>query len=113
MKQVHYEDVESQPVEAPGALKCRIRWLIAESDGAPNFCMRRFDVEPGGSTPRHTHPWEHEVYVLEGEGSVFGNGRGNPFRAGDAIYVPADEEHSFSADRGCAVAFLCLIPRQE
>jgi quercetin dioxygenase-like cupin family protein len=112
MKHAHWHDVAGEPVEAAGARKCRIRWLIAESDGAPNFCMRRFDLEPGGHTPRHRHPWEHEVYVLEGEGTVLGNGEENAFRAGDAVYVPPDEEHFFAANRGCAVAFLCLIPRQ-
>jgi quercetin dioxygenase-like cupin family protein len=113
MKHVHYEEVESQPVDAPGAERCRIRWLIAAADGAPNFCMRRFDLEAGGRTPRHKHPWEHEVYVLEGEGTVLGNGREGAFRAGDAIFVRPDEEHFFAADHGRPVAFLCLIPRQE
>ncbi len=112
MKHVHYDEVESQPVEVPGAEKCRIRWLIAEPDGAPNFYMRRFDLEPGGRTPKHTHAWEHEVYVLEGEGTVLGNGRENAFRAGDVVFVPPEEEHFFAADRGQAVAFLCLIPRE-
>jgi len=113
MKHVHYDEVESRPVQVTGAEKCRIRWLIDEADGAPTFCMRRFELEPGGHTPRHSHPWEHEVYILEGQGTVFGNGKQNAFRAGDVIYVPPGEEHYFAADRDGPVAFLCLIPRQE
>jgi len=110
MKHVHYDEGENQDVEVPGAEKCRIRVLIGEADGAPTFCMRRFELEPGGRTPRHEHGWEHEVHILEGEGTVLGNGRENAFRAGDVIFVPSEEEHYFVADRGVAVAFLCLIP---
>ncbi|MFH1179934.1 MAG: cupin, partial [Candidatus Bathyarchaeota archaeon] len=67
MKAYHYKDIENQDVPAP-AEKVKIRWLINEKNGALNFAMRRFEVEPGGYTPYHTHDWEHEVYVLEGEG---------------------------------------------
>jgi quercetin dioxygenase-like cupin family protein len=113
MKHVHYDEVEARAVEVAGAEKCRIRMLIGQDDGAPTFCMRRFELEPGGRTPHHGHGWEHEVYILEGEGTVLGNGQENAFRAGDIIYVPPEEEHYFAADRGVPVAFLCLIPRQE
>jgi quercetin dioxygenase-like cupin family protein len=32
-----------------------MRELITERDGAPNFAMRIFDIEPSTSTPFHTH----------------------------------------------------------
>jgi len=111
MKHLHYRRVESERVSVEGAEGVSVRWLISVRDGAPNFYMRRFELEPGGHTPRHQHPWEHEVYILEGEGSVFGGGRENRFRPGDVIYIPPGEEHGFAADAGQAVAFLCLIPR--
>ena len=88
----------------------RVRRLISAEDGAPNFCMRRFELAPGGRTPRHTHPWEHEVYVLEGAGTVFGGGAEHRFRPGDAIYVAPGEEHRFAADSRAGTVFLCLIP---
>ena len=50
-----------------GAAGCRVRWLIGEGDNAPNFAMRKFEVAPGGHTPRHFHDYEHEVYVLAGK----------------------------------------------
>lgn len=110
MKHVHYDEVEAQEVDVPGAKGARVRWLIGEADGAPTFCMRRFELAPGGHTPHHGHAWEHEVYVLEGRGTVYAGVRGSPFRAGDVIYVPPDEAHHFEADASQAVAFLCLIP---
>jgi len=110
MKHVNYRDVEAEPVEIEGARGVRVRWLVSDHDGAPNFCMRRFELEPGGNTPRHAHPWEHEVYVLEGQGTVFYEGVEEPFTPGDVVYVPPNAEHSFIAYAGSSVAFLCLIP---
>jgi quercetin dioxygenase-like cupin family protein len=109
MKHVHYEEVEAQDVDHPGARDATVRWLISADDGAPHFSMRRFELAPGGNTPRHVHDWEHEVYVLEGEGTVFGGGAERPFRPGDTVYIPPGEEHSFTAGQR-PVAFLCLIP---
>ncbi len=110
MKHVHYDEVEALPVDADGADGVQVRWLISPDDGAPNFSMRRFEVEPGGMTPHHTHPWEHEIYVLEGEGLARYGGREHPFRAGDCLYVPPGEKHCFVAGASAHVAFLCLVP---
>lgn len=112
MKHVHYDEVESAEVNVPGAEGVAVRWLISPEDGAANFYMRRFELAPGGRTPRHTHSWEHEVYILEGEGTVFGSGRESRFRAGDVIYVSPNEEHYFAADSRGPAAFLCLVPKE-
>ncbi|NLW50934.1 MAG: cupin domain-containing protein [Candidatus Brocadiaceae bacterium] len=111
MKHVHYSEVKAVDVTETGAERVKVRWLIAQDDAAPHFYMRRFEVEPGGQTPHHLHPWEHEVYILEGEGTVFGPKGGEPFGAGDVVYVPPEEEHHFAADRGRPAVFLCLIPK--
>ena len=64
------EAVEKSRVELEGVKGVWIRWLIGEDSGAPNFFLRLFEVEPGGHTPFHSHPFEHEVYVLSGEGRI-------------------------------------------
>ena len=71
MKVNHYEAVPSKPVDMEGAHGCTVRWLLGQSDGTPTFAMREFEVAPGGYTPRHSHDYEHEVFVLEGDGVVF------------------------------------------
>lgn len=112
MKHVHYDQVECEDVEEAGAEGVSVRWLISEEDGAPNFYMRRFELEPNGRTPRHAHAWEHEVYILAGKGTLFCQGRESPFLPGDVIYVAPGEVHSFTADPDGDVAFLCLIPKE-
>ena len=110
MKVNHYESVEAAPVDMEGASGCSVRWLLGEKDGTPNFAMRQFEVAAGGYTPRHSHPYEHEVFVLEGEGVVYENDLPRPLNAGDVVFVAPDEIHQFRNTGDCPLKFLCLIP---
>lgn len=69
-KVVRYTDVEATPVPKELATGTRIRWLIASGDGARNFYMRLFEMEPGAHIKPHFHPWEHEIFILEGGGKI-------------------------------------------
>jgi quercetin dioxygenase-like cupin family protein len=84
--------------------------LIGEADCAPNFAMRQFEVAPGGHTPRHSHPYEHEVFVLEGRGVVLEGNVPHPLRGGDVVYVRPDELHQFRNTGDLPLKFLCLVP---
>ncbi len=110
MKVAHYEQIEAAPVEMDGAVQCRMRCLIGPDDQAPSFSMRQFEVAPGGHTPKHTHPYEHEVFVLEGEGVVLEGDREHAIRPGCAVYVPPSQLHQFRNTGSSALKFLCLIP---
>ncbi len=111
MKIVHYEEVESAPVEVEGASGCTIRQLIDESDGAPNFDLRQFEVAPGGFTPKHSHAHEHEVFVLDGTGVVLDGEVERPLRAGVTVFVAPWDPHQFRNTGETPLKFLCLIPR--
>ena len=110
MKVNHYEQVAQQPVEMEGSQGCKVRWLLGERDAAPNFAMRQFEVAPGGYTPRHSHPYEHEVFVLEGQGIVFEGDQPHKLAAGDVVLVKPDEVHQFRNTGTSPLKFLCLVP---
>jgi len=110
MKVCNGLDVPARPVSMEGAHGCHVRWLVSAADGAPNFAMRLFEVAPGGHTPRHHHPYEHEVYVLEGEGEVWQDETAYPLRAGDVVLVLPNEVHQFRNTGTGPLKFLCLIP---
>lgn len=105
----HYTDVPAQDVEQ-GAAGVRIRWLIGEEAGAPNFAMRHFEVAPGGHTPFHSHEWEHEVFGLSGEAIVVGEEGERPFRAGDSVFVPPREKHQFRNTGPEPLTMICMVP---
>ena len=107
---VNVEAKEDVSVQEDGAVGVKIKWLIDKSAGAPTFAMRHFSVQPGGHTPLHSHDWEHEVYVLEGEGLVRHENKEYPIRPGDAIFVPPNQAHQFRSTESSHLRFLCMVP---
>jgi quercetin dioxygenase-like cupin family protein len=91
----------------------QMREMITERDGAPNFTLRVFDIQPGASTPFHSHEWEHEVFILEGSGIVKTEGKVTPFKRGDSVYLAPHEMHCFAADAGATVRFICVVPAKN
>ena len=113
MKVVHSLEVPAAPMSEDGAANITIRWLISKPDGAPNFAMRLFELAPGGYTPKHTHAWEHEVFVLAGEGELTTAEGPKHFLAGDAVFVAPEELHQFRNTGAGTMRMLCLIPLPE
>ena len=91
----HYKDIPSEIFgeEAPGVT---IRWVIDQkSDGAPVYALRIIEVQAGGHTPDHSHPYEHENYVIEGEGRVKIDSQWSNVGPGTVIFVPSGVQHTY------------------
>lgn len=88
-----------------------IRWLLGPRDDMPNFYMRVLEVAPKGEISLHNHPWEHEVFVLEGNGALTGENGELPLTKEEIVYVPADEKHGFRNTGNEAFRFICVIPK--
>jgi quercetin dioxygenase-like cupin family protein len=110
MKVERSAKIAKKPVTAEGAKGVEIRVLISKADGAPTFAMRMFEIEPGGHTPLHRHPHEHEVFILEGRGTFVHEGRDYPLAPEDVVFVPGDHEHCFKNTGHSLLRFLCLVP---
>jgi quercetin dioxygenase-like cupin family protein len=110
MKVQSSQNVALQNVQMDGANGCKVRWLLSQTDGAPNFAMRQFELEPGGYTPHHNHPYEHEIYILEGQGEVLDGDQPRPLHPGDVVYVAPDDVHQFRNTGTTVMKMLCLIP---
>lgn len=112
MKVFPYTSVEAKEA-GKGASKVKVRWLITKEMGAPNFAMRLFEVEAGGCSPLHAHPWEHEVFILEGEGVVVDAGKERKFKSGDVVFVAPNELHQFKNNGKSSLKFLCIVPIRD
>ena len=114
MKVIDYRDVEAtqydQAVSEEIAKGIRVRPLITEADGSPNFVMDYFELAPGGFTPLHAHPWEHQVFVMSGRGTVKAGTVEQPIGAGSVVLVTANEEHQFRNAGAEPLELLCVIP---
>ena len=110
MKITEYGTVKHVILNVAGINGVAGRVVIGKSDGAKNFCMRLFEISPGGYTPKHSHDWEHEIFVHSGEGEVYGNGRRYPVKSGHVVFIPANEEHQILNKGANVLIFICLVP---
>jgi quercetin dioxygenase-like cupin family protein len=109
-KVFRYDSVKAEDVTTEGAVKVKVRWLITKEMGAKNFAMRVFEVEPNGYTPLHNHSWEHEIFVLEGNGQLFDGEKTISLKPADTVFVPPNERHQFKNSGQTTLKFICLIP---
>lgn len=113
MKHIHYSEVELEEPKEQGIKDVMVRWLISKKDGAEKFAMRLFEIQPGGYTPLHQHDWEHEVFILKGNGVTMDKTKEETFKEGDVFFVPPMEWHQFVNTGKETLKFLCLIPYKE
>jgi len=111
MKIKKADDVSPQPVTAQGAELTEIRLLIHDADGAANFYMRQFNVAVRGSSPLHTHDWEHEIYILNGEAAIDSAEGPKPAGAGDCVFIEPGELHRVRNTGDEELKFLCIVPK--
>ena len=110
MKHIHYLDEKAEEVTEGDAKGIKLRTVIGEKDGAPNFYMRIVSFEPGGKSTSHNHPYEHENYIISGNGILEVDGKKVNLKPGDVTFVPPNSHHCFWTTEG--MEMICLIPKQ-
>lgn len=103
------ENIPKKAVEAGSRTSMQI---LLGPDKTPNFAMRCFTIEPGGSMPNHTNAVEHEQYVLAGRASVGIGEQVHEVKKGDVVFIPAGQPHWYKTEGDEAFQFLCLVPNQ-
>lgn len=106
-----FAEITGKLVDMPGAKDVSMKILVGPDQGAPNFVMRHFSIEPGGNSPRHTHPYEHEIFFLSGEGELFLEGEYFKAESGTVAYIPPDDDHQIKNVGRQPLTFLCLVPK--
>ena len=109
MKVHNYLQIEGNR-DIPGVL---MRVLVGPDEGAPNFAMRLFEIQPGGSTPYHSHTWEHEVFIVSGRGLAKGAALDEQLGEGDAVFVAPNEPHCFTNIGDELLRLICVVPLVE
>ena len=86
------------------------RILIGPNQGAKNYVMRLFTLGKGGATPYHTHPWEHEAFIVKGDCLIRSGKDEITVTAGDFAYIPPNEAHQFLNAGVDELEFICVVP---
>jgi len=104
------ESIPAEELNLGGAKGSSIKWLVGPKQGANDFAMRVVTVAPGGQTPSHEHAWEHQWYVLAGEGeAVDAWGQRWPVGPGYCAHVPEGEKHCLANTGSSPLSIICMI----
>ena len=112
MKITNLQQCQSYPVNMEGAQGTTRQLPIGRADGAPNFSIRVFTLEPGGHTPHHSHASEHLNYILEGSGIAMEGETPKTIRKGDFVLVMPFEKHQYRNTGETPLVFMCMVPSQ-
>jgi quercetin dioxygenase-like cupin family protein len=72
--------------------------------------VSRVRIPPHTTLPKHYHPGEEFIYVLEGDGVLWLEGQGDhPVKAGEVVKVPKEAVHTFITGERSAYALVCRV----
>ncbi len=101
----------SKEFNSPDALKTSMKVLISSKEGWEDYVMREVEVGEKGFTPKHSHPWPHINYMIEGDGELFIDGKINKVASGSFAYVPSNSLHQFRNVGKGTFKFICIVPK--
>ncbi|HXX57988.1 MAG TPA: cupin domain-containing protein [Thermodesulfovibrionales bacterium] len=87
--------------------------LIGKADGAQQFIIRYFRVEPGGWTALENHPHDHGIFILHGRARILLGEEEVEVGPRDAVYIAPDEVHQLTPIGDEPLGFLCIVPPKE
>ena len=105
-----FKQIEAEVI--PGGEGITRKMLISPEEG-PNFAMRCFIIQPGGSMPNHTNLVEHEQYVVNGRARIGIADQVFEVKKGDVVFIPAEVPHWYTNIGDEPFEFLCVVPNKD
>lgn len=108
----HEDNVETVVFNSPDAKGASMKALISPKEGWEGYVMRVLELSEGGYSPKHSHPWPHINYMLEGEGILYIDGVENEVKKGSYAYIPENSLHQFKNAGKGVFKFMCIVPEE-
>ncbi|HDQ14939.1 MAG TPA: cupin domain-containing protein [Sediminispirochaeta sp.] len=108
----HRDEIEARKISGEGIQGVTKQVLIGPDQGWEDQVMRLFTVEEGGYTPKHEHPWPHSIFVVEGTGTLFVDGKDYPVKVGSVAYVTPGKKHQLRQAGEGRFVFMCIVPKE-
>jgi quercetin dioxygenase-like cupin family protein len=106
------KDLIAKDINSSEAKNAKMKVLVSAEQGWEDYVMRVIEVEEDGFTPKHSHPWPHINYIIEGNGELMIDGNLNPVNAGSYAYVPKNHLHQFKNVGKTPFKFICIVPKE-
>lgn len=110
MKISKYSEAQPKIIDNDIAKGITARVVMGKEDGSDNFCMRIFKLSKDGYTPRHSHDWEHGIFIFSGKGAIFNKGKWVIVEPGYSVFIPGNEDHQIKNINDEPLIFTCTIP---
>jgi len=97
----------------PGYDQVKKQIVIGPDDGSQEIVMRYFSLEPGGTSPHHSHDFPHLVKIETGYGiAIDTTGNEHQVQTGDYVYINDNETHQFRNTGSKPFHFICIVPQR-
>lgn len=98
-------------VSAFGSTNTQMCWFRKPPESS-HFMLRRFEIGPKGHIGNHSHPEEHQIYILNGPIELIDQfGDVTRVEKDEFVYCPPQEIHGYRNPNDYPVAFICGIPK--
>jgi quercetin dioxygenase-like cupin family protein len=109
---VNSANVPLEDMAKQGAVNAKVRYLVDERHGSERFALRLYSVQKNGHTPLDQHEYEHQVYIVSGQGflreAADDSTPMKPLKPGDTVFIPSNAVHQFINERDEPLVFLCV-----
>jgi len=106
------EKLKGKEIDSTLAKFTTMKVLVSKEEGWEDYVMRLVEVDEGGHTPKHSHPWEHINYVLSGEGEIMIDGKINRVHKDAYAFIPPNALHQFRNTGTTVFKFICIVPKE-
>lgn len=107
----HWQEIEPQRYAVPDISGIVKHVLVGPEDGAPNFVIRYFEVEPGGYSRLESHPQEHGIVILHGRAQIQLEEEFLTLEPLDVVFIPGGDKHQLiNNDDDNKLGFICVVP---
>ena len=102
---------EAPFIQMSGYENVKKQIVIGPKDGSNEIVIRYFSLDPGATSPRHTHAFPHLVQIEQGTGVIVdADGQEHHLIKGDYVYVDDNELHAFKNVGSETFEFVCTVP---
>ena len=103
-------DIKGKVLISDAVKEASMKVLVSPREGWDSHVMRVLELGKDGYSPKHSHPWPHINYMIEGEGILMIDCVDHPVSAGSYAYVPQDTIHQFKNIGEKPFKFICIVP---
>jgi quercetin dioxygenase-like cupin family protein len=105
-------DLDGKKIENTAAKNAIMKVLVGPKEGWDDYVMRVVELDKDGYSPKHSHPWPHINYVIEGDGYILMDGEKHKVSKGSYAFVPNLIEHQYVNTGENIFKFICIVPKE-